>query len=993
MIFSLTQIFSIGIGYLSFFFLVAYLTEKGVIPARLVRHPVAYTLSLGVFASVWAVYGSVGFAHTNGFNFIGYYLGVSATFMLTPILLIPLMRLIKNHQLGSLADLLAFRYRSPWVGAAVTGFMLLATIPLIALQIRAVTDSLRILNQETSPHVMAFMFCSLVIWFAILFGARHITTREKHEGLVMAIAFESLIKLITMISIALYVLFNVFDGPLGLNQWLIEHPDIAQNLYTPLKDGPWRSIIAAFCVAAVATPHMFHMVFTENLSPRALLTASWGLPIYLFIMALTVPVILWGALETQVTTSPEYFTLGLPIKLNNPVLAIIAFIAGLSAACGVMIVSTLALSAMCLNHLILPLSVVNKQTNLYGWLLWMRRALIATIIFASFGVYQLLAGRHSLSELGFLTFFAIMQFAPGLVGVLFWARANRIGLIAGLTVGIALWIYLLMLPVIFGYQVTIDIPLIITDTFPSSENTYIAAIATLFINALIFTAVSLLTQPLAAEKRAAETCNVDNLKRSFRWELSVNSARDFIDQLSTPLGNSTAKREVELALYDLGINIDETRPYSLRRLRDQLEQNLSGLLGPSVASEMIDDSLPYFMPSEQPDIQDIHHTENRLETYHHKLTGLAAELDNLRRFHRQTLQDLPISVCSLGGDGEVFGWNNAIAKLTNIKPDGIVGSSINHLPEPWRSLLVNFTNEHNTRLDQKEIEHKGTPMWLNLHKAAIKSEENQQAHQGLVIVIEDLTETHQLEQKLTHNERLASVGRLAAGVAHEIGNPITGIACLAQNLLHEFKNENSHENHQDITEMSEQILEQTKRVTRIVQSLVNFSHRGNAKLTQAPVPIYECAQEAIHLLSLSKEGKDAVFQNNITRTEVISGDRQRMTQVFINLLSNALDASPPFSPITINSKRRINTVTITIEDNGPGIPDEIKDQIFEPFTTTKDPGEGTGLGMAVVYTIIEEHLGHITVNSPINSESSGTRVTMTLPRLAEPEPEALPTSL
>lgn len=978
MSFSLTQIFSMGIAYLSFFFLVAYFTELGFLPARFVRHPAVYVLSLGVFASSWAIYGAIGFAAESGYNFLAYYLGISGAFMLAPILLAPILRLVKNYQLGSLADLLAFRYRSRTVGAAVTVCMLLGIMPLLAMQIQAVADSVHVLNQEISPDILAFGFCIIISQFAVLFGARHITNREKHEGLVIAIAFESLIKLVAMIAVALVILFQVFGGPLGLSDWLLVHPEATDQLYEPLKEGPWRSIIAAFFVAAVTTPHMFHMAFTENLNPRALLTASWGVPLYLFVMALCIPVILWGAHVVQPDTTAEYFTLGIPLALNNPTLAIMAFIAGLSAASGVIIVCTLALSAMCLNHLVIPLSPMNTQRNLYSWLLWCRRILIAAIILAGYGFYYALAKRHNLSELGFLTFVATTQFFPGLLGVLFWPTANRRGFIWGLVAGMAVWLFGLLLPLIFDYQIEVYIPFLIQDTFPTADNSYLAATFALFLNAMVFGFVSITTKATPSEKQAAETCNVDSLRRSYRWELSVGSAREFIERLKGPLGPATAVREVQLALHDLAMSADETRPYALRRLRDQLETNLSGLLGPSVAHEIIDKAIPYAIHSEESAIQDIHFIESRLEEYQHKLTGLAAELDSLRRFHRQTLQDLPIGVCSLGSDGEVLGWNHALEHLTGIASNDIVGSNISHLPQPWLNLVEQFVRQDDAAAQQQTLEVDGRQRSLSLHKAAIKSDGY--LKDGLVLVIEDQTEMRLLEQQLGHNERLASIGRLAAGVAHEIGNPITGIACLAQNLKYDSENE-------ETLETSRQILEQTQRVTRIVQSLVSFSHSGHSYIELEPVDLHHVTQEAVGLIKLSKSGKDYDIINSIAPDTLIKGDPQKLIQVFINLLSNAIDASELGSQITLDCQDREHTLSVSVTDQGCGIPTEVMERIYEPFVTTKDPGKGTGLGMALVYSIVEEHQGRITIESPTNCASSGTRVTIILPRYQTVTPQ------
>lgn len=972
MVFSLTQLFGIGLAYLLFFFSVAWLTEQGYIPTRIVRHPATYVLSLGVFASAWAIYGAVGFAHDFGYNFLAYYLGISGAFMLAPMILAPILRLVKNYQLGSLADLLAFRYRSPVVGALVTLCMLLGIMPLLAMQIQAVADSIHVLVPDTSPDMLAFSFVFMIILFAILFGARHISARDKHEGLVVAIAFESLIKLGAMLIIGGAILFDVFNGPQGLNQWLAHHPDQLVQLYQPLEEGPWRSLVAAFFVAAIAMPHMYHMAFTENLNPRALLSASWGLPLYLFFMALPVLIIVWGASRLDIFGNPEYFTLTVTQALGSPWLVFLVFAAGLSAASGVIIVCTLSLAAMSLNHLILPLAPFSHRRNLYSWLLWSRRALIAAIILISYLFYLLMGDRHTLSELGFLAFVATMQFVPGLFGVLLWARGNKDGFMAGLAAGFCVWLFGLLLPVMLGIQLHVSIPFFIDDIFPTINNSYMVATFAIFLNATIFGIVSLLTETSTAEKLAAETCNVDNLRKPQRWELSVKSAREFVGRLAKPLGAITARREVDLALNDLAMSLDETRPYALRRLRDQLESNLSGLLGPSVALEVLESAIPWVNPAAGAATQDIHFIESRLEEYHDKLTGLAGELDSLRRFHRQTLQDLPVGVCSLGSDGEVLGWNRALEIITRVPADTILGSHITHLPSPWDQVLRQFIEEEG-RNQQREVDYEGVHRWLSLHKAAIGISKSNASPGGQVIVVEDTTEMRMLEHHLAHSERLASVGRLAAGVAHEIGNPITGIACLAQNLR--FDSEDPA-----VLETAVQILDQTKRITRIVQSLVSFSHSGSTLVAREPVPIRECVQEAMDLLALNKEGTQVRFINQTHPDHLAKGDHQRLTQVFINLLSNARDASQKGQPIAVTSHQKEHTIVVEVEDQGSGIPPAILARIYEPFLTTKEPGQGTGLGMSLVYSIIEEHYGHIAIQSPLDSARSGTRVTITLPR-------------
>src|SRR5690554_2993247 len=638
------------------------------------------------------------------------------------------------------------------------------------------------------------------------------------------------------------------------------------------------------------------------------------------------------------------------------------------SASGLIIVVTLALSGMVLNHMVLPVYQPSADNNIYRWLLWTRRSLIAAIIMASYGFYRLLGSDQHLSNLGITSFVATVQFLPGALSVLYWPQANHRGFICGLVAGMAVWAATLLLPMItgidtlqmMGLQVSLD-----------SESWHIAAIVSLTTNIVVFTLVSLFTQRSTDEISAAEACLVDNVRRPQRMELVASSPQEFAQQLAKPLGNRAAQQEVEQALRDLKLPLDERRPYALRRLRDRLEANLSGLMGPAVAQDMIETFLPFKITRGYV-TEDIHFIENRLEDYHSRLTGLAAELDALRRYHRQTLQDLPMGVCSLAEDNEILMWNRALQALTGVEADGVVGSRLESLPAPWNQLLLQFVADESAHLYKQKLIIDGNTHWLSLHKAAIDEPGN--ARGGLVLLIEDQTETQLLEEELVHSERLASIGRLAAGVAHEIGNPITGIACLAQNLREESDQPEIHE-------AAEQILDQTRRVSRIVQSLVNFAHVGSRHYNaNDEVDLVACTNEAIHLLSLNRKGPEVNYVNLCDTAHRVAGDSQRLVQVLINLLGNARDASRSGDNVTIRTVQDEHQILLTVEDQGSGIERELKDRLFEPFFTTKEPGAGTGLGLALVYSIIEEHYGQITVDSPIDEATQrGTRFIVTLP--------------
>lgn len=985
MTFSLVQLSLVVFGYLFFLFAAAYSVERGWVPKRVVRHPAVYVLSLGVYASAWAFYGSVAMADQYGYGFLAYYMGISGAFILSPILLKPILHITRTYQLSSLADLFAFRYRSRLAGVMVTLFTLAVTLPLLTLQIAAVSESMHLLNADLPSTTLAFGFCLTMVVFAILFGARHVSPREKHEGLVFALAFESLLKLIAITILGIVSLFFVFDGSGDMESWLATNQEQLISRHTSLQEGPWRTLLLIFFAAAVVAPHMFHVTFTENINPKALRQASWGLPLFLLLMSLSVPPILWAGVYLELEVPAEFYALGIGMALNSEILVMMAFAGGLAAASGVIIVTTLATAAMFLNHIVLPSYKPSPKQDFYQWLLWIRRCLIGAILLGAYGFYRLIGAELEITLLGILAFVAAVQFLPGVLGVLYWPTANRWGLITGLSVGIIVWLYTLLLPLsqlTLGWDYSIPLP----DT--DMTNWHIAAMGSFGINLALFVIVSLTTKQKDSERTAAEACSVDTMSRPSRKPLIAGNSNDIITSLSKPLGRYVAEREVLQALADLNLPSYEDRPYALRRLRTRLEANLSGLMGPTVAHEIINRNLPFQENAELS--EDIYQIEQRMEGFHDRLSGLAGELDNLRRYHRQTLERLPIGVCSLSDDGEVLMWNTAMEDLTDITPSDVTGSRLSSAAEPWGSMLNEFLLDDATHQHKKRIELQGRPHWYNLHKSIIKASGGQPG--GIVILIEDQTETQMLEEELMHSERLASIGRLAAGVAHEIGNPITGIDCLAQSMRYETDNK-------EVLEMADQIQEQTKRVTRIVQSLMNFSHSGHQTTEHLPVNISTCIDEAIQLLLLSNEGRDIEYINQCEPHWQVVGDSQRLVQVFINLLSNARDASPNFSHIYITGHIDQYQVIMHVIDQGSGIEEDKLDHIFDPFFTTKEVGKGTGLGLALVYSIIEEHYGHISIESPVPShivpahilvslqdashDNSGTCVTLRLPKVQD----------
>lgn len=265
----------------------------------------------------------------------------------------------------------------------------------------------------------------------------------------------------------------------------------------------------------------------------------------------------------------------------------------------------------------------------------------------------------------------------------------------------------------------------------------------------------------------------------------------------------------------------------------------------------------------------------------------------------------------------------------------------------------------------------GKDYYLTLHKAELSGLDSRG---GSVILVEDHTEMKWLEDELVHAARLASIGQLAAGVAHEIGNPITGISSLAQNLRYDTEDP-------ALLETADHIQQLTGRVTRIVNSLVGFAHAGSASpaLPRSPVALSSITDDALHLIHLARSGEDVSFTNTCADAIIVQGDAQRLTQVMVNLMSNARDACRPTGSVHIAAGEQSEQAWWRITDDGQGIDPSVRDHLFEPFTTTKSAGEGTGLGLSLAYQIINEHQGRIEVASPPPGMSRGTAITLWLP--------------
>jgi len=956
-----------AVAYLLVLIAIAELTERGTIPKTVARHPLVFALSMGVYATSWTLYGSVGFADRRGLDFLAIYLGPVLACLLIPLVWLPLSRLTRSLQLASLADVLAYRFQSQALAIVVTLFMVVGSLPYFSLQIRAITEAAAFLAPGVPKGLVAGLFCAVVLVFTVLFGTRHHGIREPRPGLVVAIAFESVVKLVAILTVGAVAYFGVLGGPGGVQQWLAAHPEALSELTGPVNEAPWVAFMILSSSAAFLLPRQFHMAFAERPSERALVHATWLFPLLLLLLNLGIVPILWAGRQLAPGLEPDLYVLA--VARAYPGMSAVAFIGGFSAASAMVIVSSTALAGMLLNHLVTPFW--RPAGNVYRRLTMARRLLVAGLIVAGGLTYAVLSPTGGLVQLGLVSFVAVAQMVPAMVGVLFWSRATRTGVLAGLVVGIIIWLAVLVLPALGQPYFLEGLLSLAAQVDPSWNDRWVASlVATMLANGSTFALVSLISRATPAEEEAAATCGRDLYARSpFSHVSSVAALRT---QVAGVLGEQVAQSEVEQALRELDLPGEGLQAGELHTLAEHLERNLSGLVGPLPARAVLRGA-PKMQSARSVLAEQVRLLESQLEGA--RLSGTAARIDVARRYLRQVLQDLPAAVCVLDSAQHVVLWNQRLVQITGLDSDRCSGEALVDLPAPWGAFLRRVAVADGPSPVEHELMHEGRGVVVQVDRRHLDAWDDSE---GVVLVLEDLTERRALESRVAHQNRLASIGQLAAGVAHEIGNPLTGIVMLASNLRREDVDE-------DVSERLGLMISEAQRIQNIVSNLVDFSHGGaqqdGVTVDLQATSLNQVILEAGKLLDLSQRHRGVLCNVELDAAFQIMGDRQRLIQVFLNLLSNACDASQPGQEVRVRARALAgDEVQVQVIDEGEGISPEALTKLFDPFYTTKPVSEGTGLGLAVVFSIVRAHGGQIEAKSVVGQ---GTTMQVNLPLAPE----------
>jgi Na+/proline symporter/nitrogen-specific signal transduction histidine kinase len=623
-----TTIILVAFTYLGVLFAIAYYADERADAGRsVIASPYIYSLSLAVYATAWTFYGSVGRAASDGVGFLPIYIGPTLMIALWWVVMRKILRISKQNRITSLADFIASRYgKSALVGGLVTVIAVIGILPYISLQLKAVANSFTILVQYPeilTPAVGALrvrqdtaLWVALILAaFTIAFGTRHLDVAEHHQGMVAAIAFESLVKLLAFLAVGVFVTFGIYDGFGDLFTRAAADPKL-RAMMTPLEgvaggytNWVWLTVLSM--MAIMFLPRQFQVAVIENVDEKHLNKAIWLFPVYMLaINVFVLPIAFGGLLRfPNGSVDADTFVLTLPMVEKRELLALLVFIGGLSAATGMVIVETIALSTMVCNDLVMPVLLrlrrlrLNERRNLTGLLLGIRRGAIVLILLLGYLYFKLAGEAYALVSIGLISFAAVAQFAPAILGGIFWKGGTRAGALSGLLAGFAVWLYTLLLPALarsgwlpsglldhgpFGIELLKPLQLF---GLAGLDQISHAMIWSMIANVGAYLAVSLIRSPSADEHRQASLF-VDVFRQSgevgdARFWRGTASVPDLYNLLARFLGTGPADNAFREYASAKGLSWPDERLIADAELVHYVEVQLAGAIGAASARVMV----------------------------------------------------------------------------------------------------------------------------------------------------------------------------------------------------------------------------------------------------------------------------------------------------------------------------------------------------------------------------------------------------------------------
>jgi Na+/proline symporter/CheY-like chemotaxis protein len=988
----------VALGYIGLLFVVASYGDRMRLRERANRWPLLiYPLSLAIYCTSWTFFGSVGLASRTGFDFLTIYLGPILMIGLCWPLIVRIVRLAKAQNITSIADFIAARYgKGQAVAATVALIAIFGTIPYIALQLKAVSASLGTILAHISDapggvspvlgDIALFVAFAMAI-FAVLFGTRHVDATEHQDGLMLAIAAESIVKLVAFLAVGVFVTFIMFDGPSQLFSRALEQPKIAAVLTGEPQLGSLFAMTLLSLFAIVLLPRQFHVMVVENNSEAEIRRAAWMFPLYLVLINLFVaPIAIAGLLTFPPgKVDSDMFVLALPLAAGSDLVTIVAFVGGLSAATAMVIVESVALAIMVSNDIVAPIVLKRREAftgrgDMGALLLAVRRVAIFVIFFFAYMYYRS-AGEAQLASIGLLSFAAVAQLAPAFFGGLFWRRGTGRGAIAGMTIGLLVWSYTLLLPNfadigIVGQQILkygpwdfallrpqalvgLDLPPLVHGVFWS-----------LSLNVLAYVAFSLLRPPASIERLQANLfvpSELAPIAPSFRLRRSAVTVEELTTTVARYLGEKRTRTSFESFASTRRISLDPKLEADFHLLR-YAEHLLASAIGAASSRLVLSLLLRKRSVSTQAALKLLDDANTAIQ-YNREI--LQTALDHVRQ-----------GIAVFDKDLQLICWNRQFGEILDLPPEFVrIGIRLDEIlrlnaernalgpdevdafvreriagyvsgVDPFLERLVGrglVVEVRANRMPDGSFVMTFTDITPSVEAAEALERANESLERRVRERTEELTRLNVAlaRAKAEADEANISKTRFVAAASHDILQPLNAARLYVTSLI-------ERQGAGDTGRLVENLDASLEAVEEILSALLDISRldSGALKPEIASFRIDEILRQLeVEFAPLARAKElELVF---VGSSLAVRSDRRLLRRLLQNLVSNAIKYTPK-GRVLVGCRRDGKRLTINVYDTGVGIPHSKKKAIFKEFHRLEQGAKiarGLGLGLSIVERI------------------------------------------
>ncbi|WP_338523037.1 NahK/ErcS family hybrid sensor histidine kinase/response regulator [Pseudomonas batumici] len=976
---------AVALAYMAIMFAIAFYGDRRSAPLPPRMRAWVYSLSLAVYCTSWTFFGAVGQAADQLWAFLPIYLGPVLLLVCAPWVLQKMVLISKQENITSIADFIAARYgKSQTLAVVVALICLVGVLPYIALQLKAIVlgvnlligagaDAMGVRAQDT-----ALVVSLILALFTIVFGTRNLDATEHHRGMVLAIAFESLVKLLAFLAVGAFITYGLYDGFDDLFDQARTSALLAQYWEETVN---WPSMVVQTGVAMMAIiclPRQFHVTVVENIEPQDLRLAKWVFPAYLILAALfVVPIALAGRMMLPTDVLRDSYVISLPLAQAHPALALLAFIGGASAATGMVIVASVALSTMVSNDMLLPWLLRRQNSErpfevFRHWMLSVRRVSIVAILLLAYVSYRLLGSNASLATIGQIAFAAVTQLAPAMLGALYWKQANRRGVFAGIAGGTFLWFYTLVLPIAahsLGWSL---------DSFPGLAwlhanplNLPISpltqgVVLSLAGNFTLFAWVSVLSRTRVSEHwQAGRFIGQELHARPGGRSLLAVQIEDLLTLAARFVGEERAQQSFIRFAYRQGKAFNPNQNADSDWIA-HTERLLAGVLGASSTRAVVRAA--------------IEGREMQLED----VVRIADEASEVLQFNRALLQgaieNITQGISVVDQSLKLVAWNRRYLELFNF-PDGLIS-----VGRPIADIIRYNAERGLLGPGEAEVHVARRLHWMRQGRAhtserlfpngrVIELIGNPMPGGGFVMSFTDITAFREAEQALTEaneglEQRVAerthelsqlnvalteakgtaeaanqSKTRFLAAVSHDLMQPLNAARLFSAALSHQDDSLS-----RDARQLVQHLDSSLRSAEDLISDLLDISRLENGKITPNPQPFV--LNELFDTLgaefkALAQE-QGMSFRVRGSRLPVHS-DIKLLRRILQNFLTNAFRYAK--GPVLLGVRRQGGQLSLEVWDRGPGIPEDKRQVIFEEFKRLDShqtrAEKGLGLGLAI----------------------------------------------